>query len=94
MIGPLTRSRIAAFDQTANQLSQSAARWRATGNILDHAAQAYVAQIANPNGTNWTGQAAAQAFEEAHTDQVSVSGAVLHAHDMADVAEQGRAGQQ
>lgn len=57
MAGTLTRSRIEAFDQTANQLSQCATQWRAAASELDQAAQGYVSQIANPSGTQWQGQA-------------------------------------
>jgi hypothetical protein len=89
MAGTLTRSRIEAFDQTANQLAQYATRWRAAGNSLDQAATTYVSQIANPTGTQWQGQTAAAALDAAHVDRVSVTGAVMHAHAMADAAEQG-----
>lgn len=87
--GPLTRSRIEAFDKTADQLLQYAVRWRAVGGHLERAAELYVARIANPNGTEWKGQAGARALEEAHTDEVSVTGGVLHASDTADIAERG-----
>lgn len=85
----LTRSRIEAFDQTANQLSQYATRWRAAASELDQAAQDYISQIANPSGTQWQGQASAAALDAAHSDQVSVTGAVMHVHQMADTAELG-----
>ena len=91
MAGTLTRSRIEAFDQTANQLSQYASRWRAAGGALDQAADAYVAQIGNPTGTQWQGQAASTALDAAHTDRLAVTSAVMHTHDMADLAEQGSA---
>jgi hypothetical protein len=87
--GTLTRSRIEAFDQTANQLSQYASQWRAAASDLDSAADSYVSQIANPAGTQWHGQASAAALDAAHMDRVSVTGAVMHAHAMADVAELG-----
>lgn len=87
--GTLTRSRIEAFDQTANQLSQCASQWRAAASDLDSAADSYVSQIANPGGTQWHGQASAAALDAAHMDRVSVTGAVMHAHAMADVAEPG-----
>ncbi|MBO0882293.1 MAG: hypothetical protein J2P17_18535 [Mycobacterium sp.] len=89
MAGTLTRSRIEAFDQTANQLSQYASQWRAAASDLDRAADSYVSEVANPSGTQWQGQASAAALDTAHTDRVSVTGAVMHAHAMADVAEQG-----
>lgn len=89
MAGTLTRSRIEAFDQTANQLSQYATQWRTTASELDQAAQGYVSQIANPSGTQWQGQASAAALDAAHSDQVSVTGAVMHVHEMADAAEAG-----
>jgi hypothetical protein len=87
--GELTRSRIEAFDQTANQLSRYASRWRAAAGDLDQAAQAYVSQTSNPGGTQWQGQASAAALDAAHLDRVSVIGAVMHAHKMADTAELG-----
>jgi uncharacterized protein YukE len=89
MAGTLTRSRIEAFDQTANQLSQYAARWRAAAGDLDQTVQSYVSQIANPSGTQWQGQASAAALDAAHLDRVSVVGAVTHARDMAATAELG-----
>jgi hypothetical protein len=91
MAGTLTRSRIEAFDQTANQLSQYASRWRAAGDALDHAADTYVAQVANPAGTQWQGQAASAALDAAHTDRVAVTSAVMHTQQMADLAEHGSA---
>ncbi len=87
----LTRSRIEAFEQTADQLSQYASRWRAAGGSLESAADGYVSQIANPTGTQWRGQAASAALEAAHTDRLAVTSAVMHTHQMADLAEQGRA---
>ncbi|MBO0884849.1 MAG: hypothetical protein J2P17_31860 [Mycobacterium sp.] len=89
MAGTLTRSRIEAFDQTANQLSQYAVRWRAAGRALDHAADTYVTQITNPTGTQWQGEAASSALDAAHTDRLAVTSAVMHTHEMADLAEQG-----
>lgn len=86
---PVTRSRIEAFDQTANQLSQYAARWRTAGAMLEHTAGLYVSQIANPSGSTWQGQAAARSLDDAHTDRVAVTGAVMHAHEMAQTAELG-----
>lgn len=87
-----TRSRIVAFDQTANQLVQYATQWRAAAGELDQAAQDYLSQIANPSGTQWHGQAAAAALDAAHSDRVSVTGAVMHVHEMADAAELGGTG--
>ncbi len=89
MAGMLTRTRIEAFDQTANQLSQYATRWRAAGENLENVATMYVSQMGNPGGTEWQGQAAAGALEAAHTDRAAVTGAVLHAHEMAHTAELG-----
>lgn len=89
MAGDLTRSRLEAFDQTANQLSQYAARWRSAAGDLDRAAQAYLSQIANPSGSEWRGQAAMAALDAAHEDHISVVGAFMHAHEMADTAEKG-----
>lgn len=89
MAGTLTRSRIEEFDRTANQLSQYASRWRAAAGDLDRAAEGYVSQIANPGGTQWQGQAWAATLDAAQTDRVAVTGAVMHAHAMADVAERG-----
>lgn len=77
MAGTLTRSRIEAFDQTANQLSQYAVRWRNAGETLDHTAGLYVSQIATPSGAEWHCQAASGALEAAHTDRVAVSGAAF-----------------
>jgi hypothetical protein len=87
--GPLTRSRIEAFSQTANQLSQYATRWRTAGETLEHTAGLYVSQVANPSGTTWQGQAAARSLDDAHTDRVAVTGAVMHAHEMAQTADMG-----
>jgi hypothetical protein len=87
--GTLTRSRIEAFDQIANQLSQYASQWRAAASDLDQAADSYVSQIANPSGTQWQGQASAAVLDAAQTDRASVTGAVMHTHAMADLADQG-----
>jgi anti-sigma factor RsiW len=53
--GPLTRSRIEAFDQTAAALANFAAQWRAQAEQLQQAANVYVEQVNNPNGTAWNG---------------------------------------
>lgn len=87
--GPLTRSRIEAFDQTADVLSDTAASLRAGAQRLQHAVDAYVAQIDRPDGTEWQGQTAQRFFDAAHADRSLVSPAVDHAHAMADVAEHG-----
>jgi hypothetical protein len=87
--GLMTRSRIEGFDQTASQLSGYATRWRAAGATLEHVATAYVGQVANPAGTEWSGQAATGALDAAHSDRVAVTSAVMHAHQMADTAELG-----
>jgi hypothetical protein len=92
MAGMLTRSRIEAFEQTANQLQQYANQWRAAGATLDHTAGLYVSQMTNPSGTDWRGQAAARALDTAHADRLAVTGAVVHAHDMAAAAERGSNG--
>jgi hypothetical protein len=62
---------------------------RAAGDTLDQVATMYVGQIANLTGTQWQGQAASAALDAAHTDRVAVTGAVMHAHEMADAAEPG-----
>jgi hypothetical protein len=85
----LTRSRIEAFDQTANQLSQYAARWRTAGETLENVATMYVSQMGSPAGSEWQGQAAAGALDAAHTDRTAVTGAVMHSHEMAETAEMG-----
>jgi hypothetical protein len=49
--GPMTRSRIEAFDQTAAELMDFAYRWRAGVTVLEQAVESYVRQIDTPNGT-------------------------------------------
>jgi Colicin D len=87
--GPPTRSRIEAFDQTADVLSGLAERLRAGGPVLRQAADVYVEQINAPNGTAWKGDAARRFLQEAQPDQESVNRAVEHADAMADAAERG-----
>jgi hypothetical protein len=87
--GPLTRSGIEAFHQTAAVLSSSAAQWRGQAQRLQEAADVYVEQVNTPNGTEWSGQTAVSYFEAAHADRMAVLPAVTHAHAMADVAERG-----
>jgi hypothetical protein len=86
---PLTRSRIEAFDQTAQVLSDLASLLRAGGKRLSQAAAVYVQQINTPNGTEWKGQTALAAFDAASTDQQAANRAVAHANDMAEVSEGG-----
>ena len=85
----LTRSRIEAFDQTADVLSGLAQRLRAGGPVVQQAGDTYVEQMSAPNATAWRGSAAARFLHEAHSDQESVNRAVDHANAMADVAERG-----
>jgi hypothetical protein len=88
----LTRSRIEAFDQTADMLSQAATRWRARAEQLQRAANVYVEQVNRPNGVEWDGHGAATAFGTAHTDRLAVYPAVDPAQDMANIAERGSDG--
>ncbi|EUA43627.1 hypothetical protein I552_8372 [Mycobacterium xenopi 3993] len=83
----MTRSRIEAFDQTADVLTELAQRLRAGSQVLQSVADAYVDQIRAPNGTEWQGEAATGFLEEALPDQQSVNRAVEHANAMADTAE-------
>ncbi|EUA56654.1 hypothetical protein I553_8706 [Mycobacterium xenopi 4042] len=85
----MTRSRIEAFDQTADVLTELAQRLRAGSQVLQSVADAYVDQIRAPNGTEWQGEAATGFLEEALPDQQSVNRAVEHANAMADTAERG-----
>lgn len=55
--GQLTRSRVEAFDQTANALSDAANRWRAGAERMQQAADGYLEQTSAPNGSEWRGQA-------------------------------------
>lgn len=71
--GPMTRSRIEAFDQTAAILTNSATQWRVQAQRLQWAADSYVDQVSTPNGTEWTGQTAVSYFETAHADRLAVS---------------------
>ncbi|WP_204806836.1 hypothetical protein [Mycobacterium riyadhense] len=87
--GPLTRSRIEAFDQTVDMLTAAAAHWRVRAALLERAANAYVDQMSSPSGTEWQGQAAGSAVQMAYADKTAVIGAVGHAQQMADVAERG-----
>ena len=88
-MGPLTRSRIEGFDQTATALSELAGQLRTGATRWQQATDGYVEQIDTPNGTEWTGQAATRYFDEARADRLVVNTAVGHAHSMADVADLG-----
>jgi CdiA C-terminal tRNase domain len=85
----LTRSRIEAFDQTADVLSGLAQRLRGGGPVVQQAGDTYVEQMRTPNATGWHGKTATRFLQEAHPDQESVNRAVDHANAMADVAERG-----
>ncbi len=85
----LTRSRIEAFDQTADVLSGLAQRLRAGGQVVQQAGDTYVEQMRAPNATEWHGHTAARFLQEAQPDQESVNRAVEHANAMADTAERG-----
>jgi hypothetical protein len=89
--GPLTRSRIEAFDQVAAVLAESARRWRAGVATLEQAAEAYVSQINAPNGTEWEGHTATSYFQDAHADRLLLYPATGQATSMADTAESGSA---
>ncbi|BCO33749.1 hypothetical protein MHEC_01820 [Mycobacterium heckeshornense] len=56
--GPMTRSRIEAFDQTAQVLADLAERLRDGTQALQQASEAYVEQMRAPGGTEWRGQTA------------------------------------
>jgi hypothetical protein len=86
---PMTRSRIEAFDQTAQVLTDLASLLRAGGERLRQTAAAYVEQVSTPNGVEWEGHAAVAAFDTATIDKAATNRADSHAHDMADVAERG-----
>ncbi|MHA7653672.1 hypothetical protein ACX9NE_28180 [Mycobacterium sp. ML4] len=88
-VGPPTRSRIEAFDQTADLLTEAAAQWRARAAVMERAAHAYLEQLTSPGGTAWDGQAAGSAVQMAHTETAAVLAAVAHADQMADVAHRG-----
>jgi hypothetical protein len=87
--GPITRSRIEAFDQTAQVLTDLARLLRAGGERLRQTAAAYVEQVNTPNGVEWEGRAAVAAFDTATIDEAAINRAGSHAHDMADVAKRG-----
>jgi hypothetical protein len=87
--GPMTRSRIEAFDQTAQVLTDLARLLRAGAQQLQDAITAYVWQVNTPNGVEWDGHAAVEAFDTATIDEAATIRADSHAHDMADVAERG-----
>ncbi|MDI3315002.1 MAG: hypothetical protein QJR12_12265 [Mycobacterium sp.] len=55
----MTRSRIEAFDQTAQVLADLATRLRSGTQVLQQASDAYLAQMRAPGGTEWKGQTAA-----------------------------------
>lgn len=87
--GWLTRSHMAAFDETAAILSSSAAQWRSHAVRLKQAVDVNVDQVITPNGTEWTGQTAVSFFETAYADRLAVLPAITHAYAMAEVAERG-----
>lgn len=87
--GPVTRSRIEAFDHIAAAMSDLATHWRGQAQRLQQAADVYVEQVNNPNGAEWSGQTAVAYFDTAHADRMVVLPAVTHVHAMADVADRG-----
>jgi hypothetical protein len=85
----MTRSRIEAFDQTAQVLTDLARVLRAGAQQLRDAVTGYVWQVNTPNGVEWAGHAAVEAFDTATMDEAATIRAESHAHEMADVAERG-----
>ncbi|MDA3640303.1 hypothetical protein PFI50_12900 [Mycobacterium xenopi] len=88
--GPMTRSRIEAFDQTAQALADLADRLRSATPVLQQAVDDYVDQMGAPNGTEWEGDTAASYFATATSDRLSsVAPAITHANELADISARG-----
>ncbi|EUA44539.1 hypothetical protein I552_4312 [Mycobacterium xenopi 3993] len=86
----MTRSRIEAFDQTAQALADLADRLRSATPVLQQAVDDYVDQMGAPNGTEWEGDTAASYFATATSDRLSsVAPAITHANELADISARG-----
>lgn len=87
-----TRSRVEAWQQTADGLSAAARHWRTGAGNLERSAEIYVAQIDTPDGTEWFGLAAESALTAAHADRNEAYRRAEHVRGLADVADRGAGG--
>jgi len=88
-VGLPTRSDIEGWTDAINELSSSAAAYRAAADRVEAAADAHVQQMSAPGGTVWEGAAADAARESGYADRGVVYRAADHMRDMARVANGG-----
>ena len=89
---PPTRTRIEAWQQTAQRLSGASRHWRMGADQLEGCAEIYVAQVVSPGGTEWSGPGAELAAVSSRVDRRSAYNGAEVARRLADVASRGAEG--
>jgi hypothetical protein len=84
-----TRSDIEGWIDAIDELSSSAASYRAAADRIEAAADAHAQQLSAPGGTAWEGDAADAARESAYADRGVVYRAADHMREMAKVGNLG-----
>jgi hypothetical protein len=88
-LGLPTRSDIEGWTAAINDLSLSAATYRAVAQKLEATADTHCQQLLAPGGTRWAGQSADTAQEASYADRGVVYRAAGHLREMAKVADLG-----
>jgi hypothetical protein len=87
-----TRSRIEAWHQAADGLSDAARDWRLGAEGLERSADVYARQVAAPGDTAWSGAGADSMVAIAHADRCDAYRRGEIARRMADIAARGADG--
>jgi hypothetical protein len=90
-VGLPTRSEIEGWIDAVNDLSSSAASYRAAAENIEITADSHVRQLSAPGGSEWTGRAADTAQESSYADRGVVYRSADHMREMAKVADRGAA---
>lgn len=90
--GVPTRSRIEAWDHSADGLGTAAREWRNIADQLERSADLYVGHIAAPGGTEWLGPGAEAAVADANTVRWAAYRGAEQARRVADIAARGADG--
>lgn len=88
-VGLPTRSDIDGWTAAINDLSSSAAAYRASAQKLEYTADSHCQQLSAPGGSEWAGDAADAAQESAYAARGVIYQAADHMRDMAKVADLG-----
>lgn len=90
--GVPTRSRIEAWDHSADGLATAAREWRNIADQLERSADLYVGHIAAPGGTEWLGPGAEATVADANAVRWGAYRGAEQARRVADIAARGADG--